>query len=426
MAQDATGGNRYAIAAGVVAAIGVGIFALAQRNGVEAPAAVAPAEVPLAVPGVAGSEAQVAGREPQAASSEAAASGGEPDAAPVAPSFDVVRVAPDGAALVAGRAAPGAQVTVRAGGEAVAEVVAGPGGDFVAIFQAPASDAPQALSLESDGQTGGASSRETVLLLPPAPVSDAPAETVMAAEDAGRAEGGTEGWVPATSADRAAIVEDGTGAAEPEPPAAPVAGSGTGDGAGAGAGEPDVAVAAILREDTVEVLEVPRPGAPRRVSLASIAYGDEGAVTLAGFAPAGSRVRVYVDGAHAGDGAVDDGGRWQLELGEIAAGVYRLRIDEIGSDGRVASRVETPFQRDFPDLAAAPVPGEASVTVQPGNNLWTIARQHYGQGVLYTQIFTANAELIRDPALIYPGQIFVLPAVEGAGPLPVEGPLARP
>ena len=53
-----------------------------------------------------------------------------------------------------------------------------------------------------------------------------------------------------------------------------------------------------------------------------------------------------------------------------------------------------------------------SVTVQPGNNLWTLAREHYGSGVLYTQIHTANRELIREPELIYPGQIFVLP--EGA------------
>ena len=30
--------------------------------------------------------------------------------------------------------------------------------------------------------------------------------------------------------------------------------------------------------------------------------------------------------------------------------------------------------------------------------------------MLYTQIFTANRELIRDPDLIYPGQIFAMPA----------------
>jgi nucleoid-associated protein YgaU len=53
--------------------------------------------------------------------------------------------------------------------------------------------------------------------------------------------------------------------------------------------------------------------------------------------------------------------------------------------------------------------GTVSVTVQPGHNLWTLARERYGSGIMYTQILTANRELIRDPDLIYPGQIFNLP-----------------
>ena len=37
------------------------------------------------------------------------------------------------------------------------------------------------------------------------------------------------------------------------------------------------------------------------------------------------------------------------------------------------------------------------------------ARQAYGGGVLYTLIYTANVEQIRDPDLIYPGQVFQVP-----------------
>ena len=134
-------------------------------------------------------------------------------------------------------------------------------------------------------------------------------------------------------------------------------------------------------------------------------------MTLAGLGAAGARLRAYVDDRFARDGAVGADGRWTLELADVAAGVYRLRIDALRPDGTVESRVETPFQRDFPAAAAAPEDGArpAAITVQPGNNLWTLARIHYGAGVLYTQIHTANRDLIRDPELIYPGQIFVLP-----------------
>ncbi len=44
-----------------------------------------------------------------------------------------------------------------------------------------------------------------------------------------------------------------------------------------------------------------------------------------------------------------------------------------------------------------------------GDSLWRISSTHYGNGVRYRQIFAANAAQIRDPRLIYPGQIFVLP-----------------
>ena len=50
--------------------------------------------------------------------------------------------------------------------------------------------------------------------------------------------------------------------------------------------------------------------------------------------------------------------------------------------------------------------------VQPGNSLWRIARRVYGSGFQYTVIYAANAGQIRDPDLIFPGQIFVLPPDE--------------
>lgn len=47
--------------------------------------------------------------------------------------------------------------------------------------------------------------------------------------------------------------------------------------------------------------------------------------------------------------------------------------------------------------------------IRKGDNLWTIARRIYGSGPRYTVIYQANSQQIRDPNLIYPGQVFVLP-----------------
>ena len=61
---------------------------------------------------------------------------------------------------------------------------------------------------------------------------------------------------------------------------------------------------------------------------------------------------------------------------------------------------------------AAPQPAPKrvqAITVQPGNTLWAIARERYGSGMLYVRLFDANRDAIRDPDLIYPGQVFTIP-----------------
>ncbi|MBS0564700.1 MAG: LysM peptidoglycan-binding domain-containing protein, partial [Proteobacteria bacterium] len=50
------------------------------------------------------------------------------------------------------------------------------------------------------------------------------------------------------------------------------------------------------------------------------------------------------------------------------------------------------------------------ITVQPGFTLWGIARKSYGDGFLYVRVYEANKDQIRDPDLIYPGQVFTVPS----------------
>ncbi|RMD90304.1 MAG: LysM peptidoglycan-binding domain-containing protein, partial [Alphaproteobacteria bacterium] len=62
-----------------------------------------------------------------------------------------------------------------------------------------------------------------------------------------------------------------------------------------------------------------------------------------------------------------------------------------------------------PPARPGEVPRIATVTVQPGYTLWGISRGRYGRGALYVKIYNANRDQIRDPDLIYPGQIFTIP-----------------
>lgn len=157
------------------------------------------------------------------------------------------------------------------------------------------------------------------------------------------------------------------------------------------------------------------PAVQDAVALDSIAYSDAGEVNLSGRSGGdGAFVRVYVDNKPVTTSRIAADGTWKTDLPEVDTGIYTLRIDEVDDEGTVTSRVETPFKREERDKLAQPQgsdpkPAVQAITVQPGSTLWAIARDRYGEGQMYVRVFEANKDRIRDPNLIYPGQIFDLP-----------------
>ncbi|MDK3074119.1 LysM peptidoglycan-binding domain-containing protein [Sedimentitalea sp. JM2-8] len=184
---------------------------------------------------------------------------------------------------------------------------------------------------------------------------------------------------------------------------------------------PAAAGVAVLRSgaDGVELLQPAVPDDPLKavgLELDTISYSSEGDVLLRGRARDGALVRVYLDNAAVADLAPDDGGRWRGALKDVAPGVYTLRLDELGAGGKVLNRLETPFQRASPDALQSPAGADPesaplirAVTVQAGDTLWAISRERYGDGILYVRVFEANRDSIRNPDLIYPGQVFSIP-----------------
>ncbi|MEM9756164.1 MAG: LysM peptidoglycan-binding domain-containing protein, partial [Pseudomonadota bacterium] len=124
-------------------------------------------------------------------------------------------------------------------------------------------------------------------------------------------------------------------------------------------------------------------------------------------------VQLYIDNAPVQLAEIDGSGAWSTDLPDVDPGTYTLRVDQLDAEGDVTSRMETPFLIEEPaTIAALPEPQEGGVTVhtvQTGNTLWGIARSQYGDGVLYVQVYEANRDQIRDPDLIFPGQVFTLP-----------------
>ena len=167
----------------------------------------------------------------------------------------------------------------------------------------------------------------------------------------------------------------------------------------------------------MRVIRSAPPEVMSNVALDTITYDPEGEVVLAGRAAAGNFVQVYIDNEPVTTSRIGAEGDWRLDLPEVDTGIYTLRIDETDAEGDVVSRIETPFKREDAETVAAVMADQTSApgfdiatrTVQRGMTLWAIAEEELGEGIRYVAVYEANSDLIRDPDLIYPGQVFRIP-----------------
>jgi nucleoid-associated protein YgaU len=300
------------------------------------------------------------------------------------PTFDVASIEPTGEAVIAGRAAPGATVELLRDGEVHDRVVADKSGQFVMVPPRlpPGTYDLTLRSKQADGRQ--ATSRQRVTAALEARSTDRPIVALI-------------------TPDKPTVVLSQPAAAKPETGAVVV--------------------------ETVEI----EPGGKFHVS---------------GQARPGAALRLYLNDSFVTSVTAGTDGRFAVTINEgMAPGNYRVRLDETSSSGSVRARAEVPFNApdttasipaqataskrpesavaQGPQLAAAGatvlpdngaptsavvVPKITTTTVSRGDSLWRLSQHSYGAGTRYAVIYKANRGQIRNPNLIYPGQVFVLPA----------------
>ncbi len=304
-----------------------------------------------------------------------------PEPAPATPSFDIVRVEPTGETVIAGRAAPGAKVTVMDRDRPIGTATANESGEWVLLPEQPLAPGTHELGLRAE--TPAAATAQ----------ADAAASPGATGTGIGAAPSTESGATPP----EILVSEEVVVIVVPE----------------AKAGEPAEAPIAMLtpREGTGASRVLQQPGEPgisdRDLVLNAVDYDEAGRVIISGQATPGSIIFVYLDDKPVVRTIADGQGRWEAVPGEtVAPGLHRLRVDQVDATGSVLASVSTPFSRA---TLLSELTEESFVVVQPGNSLWRIARRSYGQGIRYTVIYEANRSQIKNPDLIYPGQIFEVP-----------------
>ena len=272
------------------------------------------------------------------------------------PSFDIVRVNPVGQAVIAGRGSPNSIVTVRDKENVVGTIKTDTSGAWVLVPKEPIKSGKRVLKLSISGKE----------------ISEDKVYKIASAHT--RFQNNPFGTLAVL------VPQKGTGP-----------------------------TTVLQRPNELKTGDVSRKGQINKsgLSVDTVDYDDDGQVTVGGKSNPGAALNLYLDNKFSGKTIASDKGIWHIiPQKTLKPGLYNLRIDQLNKSGKVTARVETRFAR------AGIITGvieEGVFLVQPGNSLWRIARKAYGRGNHYTVIYKANVDQIRNPDLIYPGQLFLVP-----------------
>ncbi|MFC5583874.1 LysM peptidoglycan-binding domain-containing protein [Nitratireductor kimnyeongensis] len=374
------------------------------------------------------------------------------------PTFDIVRVEPNGSLVIAGKAAPNARVEIINGATVLGTTTSGPSGDFAAVLDEPLEPGDYQIVLRATTQENlAATSVETAIVTVPdsetgqvlALVDQPGAPSRLITVPEAKASGEREAQIETEDSSDAEPTSQKQAVAEATPQGDPVSTKPQ-----SAEPKPDEAVQAL--EQTA-----PPAASPETPFIEAVEI-DGRQVFVAGAARPGSKIRVYANQILLGETVTTPNGRFLIEATrELPIGDYIVRADMLSEDGRsVVARAAVPFTRaegeqvaavaapnsgsdvrndvsderdassqsteapqageremTAPEPAAsgsgttAPklAPVDGSVIIRRGDTLWHISRRVYGRGIRYTTLYLANQDQIEDPDRIWPGQVFAVP-----------------
>lgn len=340
----------------------------------------------------------------------------------VAPSFDLLRVEPNGSVVIAGKGPANATVEAMTGEVVLGATTVGPEGDFVIVLDDPLAPGDYQVVLRATMPDGAVliSSETAVVAIPRTPdgevlaIVDRPGQpseivTLPAApeeeQDVAAAE--TAPDEPAAQETEAAqapepqpVEEEEVAEAPPavEEPAEPEAETAEAlepqpaEEEEVAAAEPDAAEEPAAEPETVveaeeeapaDVVALPEPEEPEAAepqpapvyNVVVEAVEIEGdMIYVAGYGEPGRTVRVYAGALLLGDALVSESGRFLIEARrDLPVGEYVIRADLLDADGTVLARAAVPFEREPGESIAAvavpepeePQPAEEEVAVAP-------------------------------------------------------------
>lgn len=223
------------------------------------------------------------------------------------PTFDVLRVEPDGSTVIAGSAVPNSKLEILDGDKVVTTTDVGPTGDFVAVLDNPLSAGDHQLVLRATGKDGKASTSEEVATVS-VPTDGKNSELLAMVSKPGTASRVITAPKPDTQ-----VASNGSTAPSSSDAASAPAGAGP-------TTANDVMVSAVEIE------------------------GDK--IFVAGMAKASANVVAYADDQLIGKAKAGPDGHFVVDgVMPLSVGDHKIRVDVLNDAGKVAVRASVNFNR---------------------------------------------------------------------------------
>lgn len=254
--------------------------------------------------------------------------------AAVKPTFDVLRVEPDGSAVIAGRAEPGSKLSILDGDKVINTTDVGAGGDFAVVLDNPLPAGDHQIVLKATSKDGtSVVSEETATVSVPKDGSTQLLAMVTKPGEASRI-------MTAPEAKQSRI-------ATPALPTAPTSGT-----AASGADAP--ATTTPSPSTTNETAVAPStgktvPAAPTTDQAGIVVSAVEienDHVFVAGATRANLKVRTYADDKQIGEGKASGDGHFVVDGPmPLSVGDHTIRVDGLDASGKVILRTAVNFNR---------------------------------------------------------------------------------
>ena len=144
------------------------------------------------------------------------------------------------------------------------------------------------------------------------------------------------------------------------------------------------------------------------ITLDVLSYSPPGLIILSGRTISNTEIEILKSAEVLGKTKSNENGVWKFIINKNDYANEEISIKTtISGETLIITYDQAEIQKRFKNTNFEFY--DDRIIVQKGNSLWRIARKTLGGGIFYTEIYKNNLTKIKNPNIIYPGQVFNIP-----------------